>query len=92
MPMNNRMQITRPEASDPAVGAILIDYSVGNQVLGLGVTQTARGIHCNTAGNLAVVMQDGSVATFALTAGVTYPYAIRQVTQTGSTAAGVVLL
>jgi hypothetical protein len=74
---------------DPAYGAVTIDYSGGDQTL----TQYARGVYIGTAGNLKVDLLDGSTATFSnLVAGTVYPFTIKKIYQTGSTAAGVVLL
>lgn len=89
MAQNERMAASRWSPDDPAVGGVAIDYSGGNQVL----ATTGRGIYIGTAGHLAVVMHDGSAVTFSnLTAGTVYPFAVKQITQAGSTAAGVVLL
>lgn len=89
MGQNIRMEGSRLQASDPATGAVAISYGGGNQVL----TTEARGVYISTAGDLAVVMRDGQAVTFTgLLAGQIYPICITQVTQTGSTAAGLVLL
>lgn len=76
--------------SDPAQGAVAIDYSGGDQVL----ATESRGIYIDTAGNLKVDMADGTTVTFEnLAAGTIYPIAITKIYQTGSTtAAGLVLL
>ena len=75
--------------SDPADGALAIDYSGGNQTL----TTQSRGIYIGTAGNLKVDMGDGTTVTFSnLVAGTIYPLAVKKIYQTGSTAAGLVLL
>jgi hypothetical protein len=79
----------RPQQqNDPAVGAIPINYSGGDQAL----TVAGRGVHIDTAGALKVDMVDGTTVTFAtLNAGQFYPYRIRKIYQTGSTAAGSIL-
>jgi hypothetical protein len=75
--------------SDPATGAVAIDYSGGNQTL----STEARGVYVGTAGHLKVDMADGTTVTFSnLAAGNIYPIAITKIYQTGSTAAGLVLL
>lgn len=85
--LNTRMTGSQA-GNDPAVGAIAIDYSGGNQVL----DPSGRAVYIATAGNLNVVMQDGSTVLFSnLVAGQIYAIAIKQVTQTNSTAAGLVL-
>lgn len=78
---------TPSQQSDPALGAILIDYS-SDQTF----TKRVRGIHINTAGTLAVEFQDGSTATLTLAAGL-WPYSITKILNSGSaTAAGYVLI
>lgn len=76
--------------SDPAQGAVAIDYGSGNQTL----ATESRGVYIGTAGHLKVDMADGTTAvTFSnLAAGTVYPFAITKIYQSGSTAAGVVLL
>lgn len=75
--------------SDPAQGAVAIDYSGGNQTL----TTESRGVYIGTAGHLKVDMADGTTVTFSnLAAGTIYPLAFKKIYQTGSTAAGLVLL
>jgi hypothetical protein len=86
---NPRIAGSQWSASDPATGAVAISYGGGNQSL----STWGRGVYISTAGNLAVVMIDGTAVTFTgLLAGTIYPIAIKQVTQAGSTAAGLVLL
>jgi hypothetical protein len=76
--------------SDPAIGAVEISYGGGNQDLS---GYRVRGIHIDTAGALKVDMANGTTVTFAtLTAGAFYPYAITKIYQTGSAAAGFVLV
>jgi hypothetical protein len=90
MPDNNqRIAGSNTSASDPAMGAVAISYGSGNQTL----ATYSRGIYIGTAGNLAVTMLDGNDVTFEnLAAGQVYPFAVKVIKQTGSTAAGVVLL
>jgi hypothetical protein len=80
----------KAQRSDPAVGAVAINYGSGDQTL---PTQS-RAIYIGTAGTLKVDMADGSTVTFSnLAAGTIYPIAITKIYQTGSTtAAGLVLL
>lgn len=74
--------------SDPALGAVVINYGSGDQ----DITVPVRGIYIGTAGNLKVDMSDGTTVTFAsLAAGQVYPFSITKIYQTGSTAAGHVL-
>jgi len=76
-------------SSQPATGAVAIDYSGGDQTL----ATTARGVYVGTAGHLKVDMQDGTTVTFSnLAAGSIYSIAIRKIYQTGSTAAGLALI
>jgi hypothetical protein len=76
--------------SDPAIGAVAISYGSGNQDLS---GYRVRGFHVDTAGALKVDMANGTTVTFAtLTAGAFYPYAITKIYQTGSAAAGFVLV
>ncbi len=75
--------------SDPAIGAVAISYGGGNQT----ISQPSRAIYISGAGALVVTMVDGSAATFSgLLAGVVYPFSIQGITQSGSSAAGVILL
>ena len=75
--------------SDPATGGVTINYAGGNQEL----ATVARGFYVGSAGHLAVVMADGTEVTFSnLTAGREYWFAVQTIKQSGSTAAGVLLL
>lgn len=80
---------TPREQSDPAVGAVAIDYSGGDQEFNVPV----RALYIDTAGNLKVDMANGTTVTFEnLAAGTIYPIAITKIYQTGSTtAAGLAL-
>ncbi len=81
---------TLTERSDPAMGGIAISYGGGDQVL--TDPTIARGLYISGAGALAVVMANGDVVTLSgLLAGVVYPIAVKQITQSGSSAAGVIL-
>jgi hypothetical protein len=89
MAQNIRLEGAPLRASDPAVGGVAINYSGGNQVLAV----EGRGVYIGTTGHLAVIMRNGSEVTFSnLAAGQVYWFAIHTIKQTGSTAAGVVLL
>lgn len=78
------------QENDPAIGAVAISYGSGDQDLS---GYRVRGFHVDTAGALKVDMANGSTVTFAtLTAGAFYPYAITKIYQTGSAAAGFVLV
>ena len=88
MALNSRSAIAGSSAADPAVGGLAINYGT-DQVL----PTTSRGIYISTAGALTCVMIDGSVVLFSgLVAGQVYPFAVKQINNAGSTAAGVVLL
>lgn len=78
------------QENDPAIGALAINYSGGNQDLS---GYRVRGFHVDTAGALKVDMANGSTVTFAtLTAGAFYPYAITKIYQVGSAAVGFILV
>jgi hypothetical protein len=52
-----------------------------------------RGLYIGGAGNVAVVMADGTSATFnALQVGVIHPLSVKQVKATGTTATNIVVL
>lgn len=88
--LNKRLRSEKPSGSDPATGAVAINYAGGNQTL----ATCSRGVYIGTAGHLKVDMVDGQTEiTFSnLAAGQIYPFAITKIYQVGSTAAGVVLL
>lgn len=50
------------------------------------------GIHCNGAGNLNAVFQNGTEAVIAVSANVTYPFAIKRINLTNTTATGIFVL
>lgn len=76
------------ERSDPAIGAIAIDYAAGDQ----DITVPSRGLYISSAGDLVVLMANGDAVTLTgLLAGVVYPIAVRKIIQAASTAAGLVL-
>lgn len=78
------------QENDPAIGAVEIDYSGGNQDLS---GYRVRGFHVDVAGALKVDFANGTTVTFVtLTAGAFYPYAITKIYQTGSVAEGFVLV
>ncbi len=55
------------------------------------LTYTTRGLYVGVAGNVAVVMADGtSVTLTGLAAGVVHPLRVKQVRSTGTTATGIV--
>lgn len=49
----------------------------------------ARGFHCNVAGNVKVTTASGNEVTLTVTAGVPYPYAVKRIWSTGTTATGI---
>jgi hypothetical protein len=76
-----------PNSDVPAVGAVAIDVSGGDQDL----SPVIRGFHVGVAGNVAVILLDGSAVTFVgCVAGGTYPYACQTIVQTGTTATSIV--
>ena len=85
-----RFRGAKAQRSDPAQGAVAISYGGGNQTL----STESRGVYISSQGHLKVDMADGTTAvTFSnLAAGVIYPIAITKIYQSGSTAAGLVLL
>jgi hypothetical protein len=74
-------------SADPAHGAVAV-------VLDQDVTaKNARGLYVGVAGNLSVVMSDGSAVTFtAVPAGTVLPIRVKQVTSSGTVASGLLLL
>lgn len=72
--------------SDPPCGLVAIDYSGGNQDLS---GYAVRGVQISTAGNLNVVMVDGSSGVVYVTQGLN-SMRIKTILQASSTAAGVV--
>ncbi len=76
------------ERSDPAIGAIVINYAGGDQQINV----PARGLYISGAGALVVEMVNGDAVTFTgLLAGVVYPIAVRKIIQAGSAAGGLIL-
>lgn len=85
---NPRIAGSKQTADDPYTGAVIIDYSGGDQTLSV----YARGVFISTAGNLKVDMLDGQTVTFlSLPVGI-HRICFRKIYQTGSAAAGLVLL
>lgn len=74
--------------SDPPYDAYAIDYSGGNQTL----TGRVRGVYVGTSGHLKVDMAGGTAVTFSNLPVGFHPMNITKIYQTGSTAAGLVLL
>lgn len=55
------------------------------------LTAVTRGVYIGGAGDLAVTMKDGSEVTFVgLQAGLVYPYRVRRIKATGTTATDIV--
>lgn len=76
------------ERSDPAIGALAINYGAGDQ----DINVPSRGLYISGAGDLVVHMANGDVVTFTgLLAGTVYPIAVKKIVQAASTAAGLVL-
>ncbi len=73
--------------SDPAIGAVAINYASGDQ----DIVGSNRWLHISTAGTLRVTMARGETVDLVLAVGV-YKYRITKIFQTGSTtAAGFVM-
>ena len=75
------------EYSDPAEGFLDITPDDDDDLI-----QTVRGLHCNVSGTAVLMANDGSEATLTLVAGMPYPYHVRRVKATGTTAEVVGLL
>lgn len=88
MARNSNIDKRASGAVDPATGVVAINYSGGNQVLAMD----SRRLYITTAGNLSLVFVDGTTAVLPVLANTTYEWAVRVINQTGSTAAGFVLL
>jgi len=75
------------ESSDPAIGAVVIDYGAADQI----IAGSNRWLHISTAGTLKVDMANGTTVSLVLAVGV-YKYRITKIYQSGSsTAAGHVM-
>lgn len=72
--------------SDPAIGAVLIDYSGGNQT----VSGHARGLYITTAGNLKIDTARGDIGIVHPFITGLAPIKVTKIYQTSSTAAGVI--
>lgn len=68
-------------------GLVAIDVSSTDQAL----DPWCRGIDCVTAGNVALVMSDGSTGVIPMTAGARWTGHIKQITKTGTTITGYAL-
>lgn len=85
---NERFAGAHSSASDPAIGGVTFTGTAD-----VTLDKHSRGVYISTAGNLAVVMLDGTSVTFTgLLAGVVYPFCFKSIADAGTTAAGVVLL
>lgn len=54
----------------------------------VNLLENPRAIHCDVAGNAALVGADDVVVVFALNAGTTYPYQPKRINSTSTTATG----
>lgn len=70
------------EHSDPAIGAVAIDYSSADQL----IVGSNRWLHISTAGTLKVDMARGDTVSLVLAVGV-YKYRITKIYQSGSSSA-----
>ena len=52
--------------------------------------EVTRAIHCGSDGSIKVMMEDGTTETFNVVTGALYPYRIKRLYSTGTTAAAVV--
>lgn len=74
------------QQNDPAIGAVVIDYSGGNQ----DIAGKARALYITTAGILVVDTARGDVAVqHPVVVGIA-PLSVTRIYQAGSTAAGAV--
>jgi len=73
------------DQSDPAIGAVLIDYSAGNQV----VVGAPRFLYITTAGNLHITTARGETLVMPVVTGVC-PIKVVTIFQASSSAAGVI--
>ena len=84
--------MARLDVSEPK-GISFISSGRGAYLLALHDTDTfelTRGIHANTDGSIKVMMEDGSTPTLVVVAGVLYPYRIKMLYSTGTTAGSVI--
>lgn len=90
MATGNPITLSSPPAkAAPYVGAIAIDVSAADQNL----TTNSRAIVVGVGGTLKVDFIDGTTVTFTgLTAGTLYPFCVKKVYFTGTTATGCVAL
>lgn len=57
------------------------------------LSEVSRGVYIGGAGDVAVIMKDGQTLTFAATsAGAVYPFRVRRVLSTGTTATDIVAI
>ncbi|CCF85403.1 spike base protein, RCAP_Rcc01079 family [Nitrolancea hollandica] len=84
----------RAQAKDnvPARKAIAITKDDSNPIPHPSGEATTRGILVGTAGDLKLLFQDDTVAVTvkSLAAGVVYPFSVKQVYNTGSTASDII--
>ncbi len=74
---------------EPYSGAVVIDYASGDQSLSV----YGRGVYVATTGHLKVdLVRDGAGVTFSNLPVGFHRIAVKKIYQTGSTAAGLVLL
>lgn len=71
--------------SDPAIGAVLINYAGGDQT----VAGHARGLYITTAGNLNITTARGETLVHPFVVGLA-PIKVVAILQASSTAAGVI--
>lgn len=77
-----------PSVNHPAASAVAVTPHDTNPL-----TNISRGLYIGTAGNLAVVMQDGTEVNFAsVPAGAVLPIRVQKVKATGTTAGNIVAL
>lgn len=73
--------------SDIPTGSVLIDVSVANQAL----DPTCRGVDFTSTGNIVVLYVDGTSQIVPGVSGTRWSGHIKQITKTGTTAAGYAL-
>lgn len=83
--MADRSADYAPTPTGLVIRSLLLNVSGGDQT----PTDLPNGFHCNTAGNIVGRLSgDSDDGTFAVLAGIVYPYRFSVVRQTNTTATG----
>ena len=81
--MSDRFESTVESISSPAYKAVSPAVNDTEDL-----PEVTKAIHCNSGGTLVVIMADDDTPrSFTLVAGAYYPYRIRRILETGTTAA-----